>query len=397
MAAVDPRSAYPASPSNAAPPNPVDLARYAQATIAKSISEELDPSDRLIAMSAESKLMQHARYGFWLGTFAGGMFAFRSRFSAGRDAVRAGQLPRLFFPSAQAGPGSFQARQEAAKKAAAEATARGAKNGGEQQAEEAAAQAMRQGRAVFFGKAIAYGILGSVIGTQVGVWTGKAAANKILEDSGRKDAIERGTQRGIARAADEIAKRTGRRIDTSRAGRAIPGAGEIRSHDSAIEGVGQSDDGGAGVDYTAPGRELNRDAYGGAVGYSDRAPPQATFPGSLADSATMSATSTSAADSAHNSRWDELRRSRAAPPSKWDTLRESNARSRIPPSSGAGSAVSGPDQSVDDGYDRVERELLANRDSASERERKRREFEAMFEREAHGGEAADEMQEKPYR
>ena len=92
------------------------------------------------------------------------MFAFRSRFSAGRDAVRAGQLPRLFFPSAQAGPGSSQARQEAAKKAAAEAMAKGAKNGGEREAEEAAAQAMRQGRAVFFGKAIAYGILGSVIG-----------------------------------------------------------------------------------------------------------------------------------------------------------------------------------------------------------------------------------------
>ncbi|TKA55526.1 hypothetical protein B0A53_02702 [Rhodotorula sp. CCFEE 5036] len=372
----------------------IALERIESATIAKSISEELDPSDRLIAMSAESKLMQHARYGFWLGTFAGGMFAFRSRFSAGRDAVRAGQLPRLFFPSAQAGPGSFQARQEAAKKAAAEATAKGAKNGGEQQAEEAAAQAMRQGRAVFFGKAIAYGILGSVIGTQVGVWTGKSAANKILEDSGRKDAIERGTQRGIARAADEIAKRTGRRIDTSRAGRAIPGAGETRSHDSAFEGVGQPDDGSAGVDYTAPGRELNKDAYGGAVGYSDRAPPQDTFPGSLADSATTSATTSSAADSAHNSRWDELRRSRAAPPSKWDTLRESNARSRIPPSGGS---ASGPDQSSDDGYDRVERELMANRDSASERERKRKEFEAMFEREAHGGEAADELQAKPYR
>lgn len=58
MAAVDPRAAYPGSPSTAAPPNPVDLARYAQATIARSISEELDPSDRLIAMSAESKLMQ---------------------------------------------------------------------------------------------------------------------------------------------------------------------------------------------------------------------------------------------------------------------------------------------------------------------------------------------------
>lgn len=124
------------------------------------------------------------------------------------------------------------------------------------------------------------------------------------------------------------------------------------------------------------------------------APPQDTFPGSLADSATTSATTSSAADSAHNSRWDELRRSRAAPPSKWDTLRESNARSRIPASGGS---ASGPDQSSDDGYDRAERELMANRDSASERERKRKEFEAMFEREAHGGEAADELQAKPYR
>ena len=70
MAAVDPRSAYPASPSNAAPPNPVDLARYAQATIAKSISEELDPSDRLIAMSAESKLMQVRAPAFSLTVFA---------------------------------------------------------------------------------------------------------------------------------------------------------------------------------------------------------------------------------------------------------------------------------------------------------------------------------------
>ncbi|GAA5987545.1 hypothetical protein JCM10908_002002 [Rhodotorula pacifica] len=390
MAAVDPRSAYPgSSPSTAAPPNPVDLARYAQATIARSISDELDPSDRLIAMSAESKLMQHARYGFWLGTFAGGLFAFRSRFTAGRDAVRSGQLPRLFFPSAQAGPGSFQARQEAAKKAAAEAIKGGAKNA-EQQAEDAASQAMRQGRAVFFGKAIGYGILGSVIGTQVGVWTGKSAANKILEQSGRKDAIERGTQRGIARAADEIAKRTGKRIDTSRAGRVIPGAGENGARESSsFDGVGQSDSD-AGIDYAAPGRELNKDSYGGAVGYSDRAPPQETFPGSLSDSATAAATSSGSSSA---SRWDELRRSRAAPPSKWDTLRESNARARVP---AGNSGNNGGDQS-DDGYDRAERELLANRDSQIEREKKRKEFEAMFEREAKGGEAADDLQEKPYR
>lgn len=259
--------------------------------------------------------------------------------------------------------------------------------------------------------------------TQVGVWTGKSAANKILEDSGRKEAIERGTQRGIARAADEIAKRTGKRIDPSRAGRVIPGAGEPgRSPESSsFDGAGSSDNG-AGIDYTAPGRELNRDSYGGAVGYSDRgkrvfclaalsqqetgpgasrgnkrfrrtAPPQETFPGSLSDSANAAATSSSDASSA--SRWDELRRSRAAPPSKWDTLRESNARSRVPPPPSAGPALAA-DQS-DDGYDRAERELMANRDSQAERERRRKEFEAMFEREAHGGEAADEMQEKPYR
>ncbi|GAA6019416.1 hypothetical protein JCM8202_001802 [Rhodotorula sphaerocarpa] len=389
MAAVDPRAGFPDSPSTAAPPNPVDLARFAQATIARSISDELDPSDRLIAMSAESKLMQHARYGFWLGTFAGGLFAFRSRFMAGRDAVRQGQLPRLFFPSSQTGAGSFKAQQEAVRKAAAEAAAKG----GEQSSEEAAAQAMRQGRAVFFGKAIGYGILGSVIGTQVGVWTGKSAANGILEQSGRKDAIERGTQRGIARAADEIAKKTGKRIDTQRAGRVIPGTGDGSEGASAYDGAGQSEEGSDnGIAYSAPARELNRDAHGGAVGYSDRAPPQETFPGSLSDAATANATSSGSSSA---SRWDELRKSRAAPPSKWDTLRDSNARSRVPPPSSGAGASSG--SSPDEGYDRAERELMADRDSQAERERRRKEFDALFEREAHGGEAADEIQERPSR
>lgn len=51
----------------------------------------------------------------------------------------------------------------------------------------------------------------------------------------------------------------------------------------------------------------------------------------------------------------------------------------------------------DEGYDRAERDLMADRDSQADRDRRRKEFEALFERESQGGEAADEMQEKPYR
>lgn len=122
------------------------------------------------------------------------------------------------------------------------------------------------------------------------------------------------------------------------------------------------------------------------------APPQETFPGSLSDAATANATSSGSSSA---SRWDELRKSRAAPPSKWDTLRDSNARSRVPPPSSGAGASSG--SSPDEGYDCAERELMADRDSQAERERRRKEFDALFEREAHGGEAADEIQERPSR
>lgn len=65
------------------------------------------------------------------------------------------------------------------------------------------------------------------------------------------------------------------------------------------------------------------------------------------------------------SRWEELRKSRAAPPSSWDQIREANARSALPPKN-AGEAEDVRFVSVD-------------------KEAERKEFEEMMERERKGG------------
>ncbi|GAA6021652.1 hypothetical protein JCM10207_008098 [Rhodosporidiobolus poonsookiae] len=350
--------------------NPADLARQAQSIIHKSINEELGPSDRLIAQSAEDKLMSHARRGFWLGTFVGGLVAFRSRWMAGRNALRKGALPRLFFPSAEQGPGSLKAQLEAAKKAAAEDAKAGAK---------AAEDNMRQGKGAFFAKAIGFGILGSVVGTQLGLMSGRAASNRILENSGRKDAINAALERGLQRAQQELSKVPGgANIRLSRGGAtAEAGAGqgrELASGDNGVDGVG----------YGEPGQELKTEGMSDGVGYSDRAPPQDQFPGSLSDPSIPSPASSSSS-SGGPSRWDELRRSRAAPPSKWDELRQERGRAAVPP-------PSSPNEQQED---RGEQELLSGRDSQGDRERRRREFEALFEKEARGGD--DSLSEKAWK
>ncbi|PRQ77585.1 hypothetical protein AAT19DRAFT_8653 [Rhodotorula toruloides] len=120
MASIDPRAASPAGAPSLPNPSPTDMARLTQATIQRALSQELSPEDRMIARAAEDKLMLHARRGFWLGTLAGALLALRSRWTAGRSGLRAGQLPRLFFPSSESGAGSFRQQMEAARKAAEE-------------------------------------------------------------------------------------------------------------------------------------------------------------------------------------------------------------------------------------------------------------------------------------
>ncbi|BGP49568.1 hypothetical protein JCM10450v2_005462 [Rhodotorula kratochvilovae] len=338
--------------------------RAAQETVTRNIAAAMDPSDRLLAQEAEAKLMSHARTGFWLGTFAGAAFAFRGRFAAGRAAAGQGIAPRLFFPSAKEGPGSVKAQMEAAKRAAQE--------GAKSNAGEEAGEAMRRGKAGLLGKAFGFGVIGSVAGTWAGVASGKRAANNLLDKSGRRDAIEAATARGIERAANELSQTMGGKVEVRPARRAQQG-----SDDDSI----RRNERGEGIAYEEPGRELSQETLADGVGYSDRAPPQDRLPASLSDPSTAAASSSQS--SSGPSRWDELRRSRAAPPSKWDALREASARS-----SGVARAAPG-----DDGNGN-ERELMdpVARDAADERERRRREFDALFDREARGGD--DSMEEK---
>ncbi|GAA5904793.1 hypothetical protein JCM8208_001356 [Rhodotorula glutinis] len=359
------------------PASPDDIMR-AQRTIAQSISQAMEPSDRLIAQEAEAKLISHARTGFWIGTLSGAALAFRGRFAAGRAAAGRGISPRLFFPSAQEGSGSVKSTLEAAKKAAEE---RGKEAGG-----EAAGEAMRKGRAALMGKAVGYGIIGSVFGTWIGVQTGKSAANTLLDKSGRREAIDQATTRGIERAADELSKTMGGKVEVRRSmnggGRMVNPAGARAGSTSGDETLGQNEDG-EGVGYGEPGREMTQEPMNlDGVGYSDRAPPQDQLPSRLSDSTIAAATSSSSSSSSSSSRWDELRRSRAAPPSRWDALREQNARTGMP--------RGGPS---DDGNG-YERELMdpAARDAADERARKQREFDALFAQEASGGD--DSLEER---
>ncbi|GAA5983430.1 hypothetical protein JCM11641_007846 [Rhodosporidiobolus odoratus] len=375
------------APREADRQNPVQIARMAQSVIARSIEQELSPSDRLIAHQAEAKLMSHARVGFWLGSFAGGAFAFRSRWSAGRDALRKGALPRLFFPSAKEGKGSLREQIEAAKKAASEDAKAGAK---------AAEDSMREGRGRFFAKAFGFGILGSVIGTQVGVWSGRSASNRFLENSGRKDAIHESMQRGLRRATQELANMPVTDVVVKQlphmTATGMPLGDEFGRRGGKEAGAGSAID---GVGYEEPGRELEHGALSDGVGYSDRAPPQDHSPGSLADpsipSNSYGSSSSTSSPPSGPSRWDQLRQSRAAPPSRWDELRQERARASVPPSSSSSSSSSADEQP----NDRSERELMAMRDSQAERERKRQEFDALFEKEAKGGD--DSMGDKAWK
>ncbi|GAA6063705.1 hypothetical protein JCM10212_004432 [Sporobolomyces blumeae] len=352
--------------------NAVEMIRYTQETIRRRVDEQLSPADRLIAHSAEDLVMRYARFGFWVGTGLGGLVAFRSRLVAGRSAMQRGQLPRLFYPTK---PGQAGKLEEEAAKQAAKAEGQSAAGGAKQQS----ADEMRRSKAVFFGKAVGYGILGSVVGTQVGVYFGRGASDRMLKNSGRQDAIAEAQGRGIEIAVKEIMEKTGGKVQIAnemvkRAEGNRRGAASGMMREDMDEGVG----------YQEPGRELSHETMTSGVGYSDRAPPQENFPESLAGSAPPgSSPSPSAADSSGQpSRWEELRRSRASPPSRWDILREAN-------NSNAGQASH---RGRDEGRD--EQEAL-RRDSDLERERRKREFEALMDKEAQGGD--DGMGDRSWR
>lgn len=111
--------------------------------------------------------------------------------------------------------------------------------------------------------------------TWVGVQTGKSAANTLLDKSGRREAIEQATTRGIERAADELSKTMGGKVEVRRSmnggGRMVnPAGGRSGSSSSGDETLGQNEDG-EGVGYGEPAREMTQEPMNlDGVGYSDR-------------------------------------------------------------------------------------------------------------------------------
>lgn len=333
--------------------------RFTQETIRRRVDEQLSPSDRLIAHSAEDITMRYARTGFWIGTLAGGMLAFRSRIAAGRKAMQQGGMPRLFYPTK---PGQAGKLEEELAKNAAKADGAAFK----EQVKEKSAEEMRRSKAVFFGKAIGYGILGSFVGTQTGVYFGRNASDKMLQNSGRIEAIQAAQQRGVALAAQEISQRTGGKINLDQL-RGFAGGRPGSSPNDGAESLGD------GIGYQEPGKELSHESMTQGIGYSDRAPPQENFPESLSGSTPSSASLPSASSASNRqSRWEELRRSRASPPSSWDILRESNGRSHESQQS----------------RESNEAEDASARETRQDKERRKKEFEALFDREAKGGDDA---------
>lgn len=75
------------------------------------------------------------------------------------------------------------------------------------------------------------------------------------------------------------------------------------------------------------------------------------------------------------SRWDELRQQRATPPSTWDTIREQQQRESL----NKAKASSSSDHAQD------ERFAEESGTSSGDREARRREFEALMDKERHGG------------
>lgn len=90
--------------------------------------------------------------------------------------------------------------------------------------------------------------------------------------------------------------------------------------------------------------------------------------------------SPAAATGATPSRWEELRRARAAPPSAWDTIRESSARASLPTSDGEQRLSPKDDEEL-----RSSSGFPDEAATASDKEKRKREFEAMLDKERQGG------------
>ncbi|KAI5478941.1 hypothetical protein MNV49_004462 [Pseudohyphozyma bogoriensis] len=312
-------------------------AAQANEVIRKQFEQNLTPEDREVLMKASKTYLAHASAGLWLGSLTGCALAFRKRWTQRpRPPYKSTGAGKMYYPTASAEAGKV----------------------GKEVVEGKKAEAPKNDLLGTLVKGFGYGLLGGFVGTSIGMFTGSRAAQKIIKEEGSE------TMDRLKVTLESV----GKDIERLKQGGAMTG------------GLG-----GAGA------KEGPTPSRGGVVDALEKKPS-----GELEwrDDTGMRDEKESKVDDgspeAVVSRWDELRKSRAAPPSSWDKLRETQARAALPPRG---------DIKEEDGLRRREEGdegASENRweDKDEERERRRREFEEMVERERNGGAEAEQENRK---
>jgi hypothetical protein len=198
--------------------------------------------------------------------------------------------------------------------------------------------------------------------TQVGVWTGTSAAQRVIKESGREEAIAQGLKQAMDRALAEIrANSSGIEIKNALLNKVARPSSSYGDSDSSSEFV----DGPPSEHEAQPGEYLYIEA-------------SATYPDTHLSTAPQSEpeSHSTPSDEPH-SRWDELRQARPTGTSSWDSIRDRTGRTAVPlPSINRGDQAARPNESEQQGRGAGESE-----DKAFER----RQFEEMMERERKGG------------
>ncbi|SCV74972.1 BQ2448_8001 [Microbotryum intermedium] len=298
--------------------------------------------DKHLLMQANAKLMRHATFGMYIGVLVGPAYIFRQRFTAGwRAATKASAggaatsatatPPRLFYPTKNSDP-----------------TGRGAANG-----PQAAKSKMS-----YITRGVGLGLLGGFIGSQIGVVTGTRAAQNLIKESGQEARIAAKLKKAMDQSVLEIRQgSTGLETASNPLLKRSTPLGTVNDSSSAIDGP--------------PGGMIEDVPHDDAA--ADDRDAFLSQDGSVVPNRRSS--TAQSADPSAPSRWEELRKSRAAPPSSWDTIRESSSRKDVPSAAPA-------DISSGDGQNQGQLPSLGS--SAADREARRRKFEELMEQERRG-------------
>lgn len=195
-------------------------------------------------------------------------------------------------------------------------------------------------------KAMCWGMLGAFGGSQIGLWSGRRAAQDVVNSSGREKEITKNLSRAMRDAATEVAASSGRPIKSFK----LPGMSQ--------QDWDEKDDDGDHVE------EEEKEEAG-------LAPPEGFYSNETVDDRSREGGAPSGDSDAPASRWDELRQAKPAAASSWDTIRDSSLRASLPPAARA--PAQRPSASTPPPFE-------------DEKDRRKREFEALMDKERQGGE-----------